>query len=109
VQLARENLRATQIMEEKMETIRLYRWDQINQAGFVPTNFTQPFYPPNVTNTSSVTFTGVVTIAAAPFTEYYTDDLAQVTVNLSWVSSKVLRKRSMTTVVARNGLQQYIY
>ena len=26
VQLARENLRATQILQEKMETIRLYTW-----------------------------------------------------------------------------------
>src|SRR5690242_4531464 len=45
IQLARENLRGTQIMEEKMETLRLYRWDQINQSGFIPTNFVDTFYP----------------------------------------------------------------
>jgi Tfp pilus assembly protein PilV len=32
-QVARENLRATQILQEKMETIRLYGWDQINVPG----------------------------------------------------------------------------
>lgn len=62
VQLARENLRATQIMEEKMETIRLYTWDQITQTGFIPTNFVQAFYPLNIANTNSMTYTGVVTI-----------------------------------------------
>src|SRR3954464_142977 len=33
MQLARENLRATQIMLEKVETIRLYTWDQITDTN----------------------------------------------------------------------------
>jgi Tfp pilus assembly protein PilV len=36
IQLARENLRATQILEEKMETVRLYTWDQVNTPNFIP-------------------------------------------------------------------------
>ena len=39
IRLARENLRATQIMVEKMEAIRLYDWDQITTPSFIPTNF----------------------------------------------------------------------
>ena len=35
VKTGRENLRATQILEEKMEVIRLYTWPQINTAGFI--------------------------------------------------------------------------
>lgn len=42
---ARENLRATQIMVEKMETIRLYSWDQINTPGFIPATFTDYYFP----------------------------------------------------------------
>lgn len=42
---ARENLRATQIMVEKMETIRLYSWDQINTPGFIPAAFTDYYFP----------------------------------------------------------------
>src|ERR1051326_1593191 len=40
--LAREDLRATQIMVERLETIRLYNWDQINgsNAFVIPTTFT---------------------------------------------------------------------
>src|SRR5262245_23471967 len=44
VQLSRENLRATQVLTEKLETIRLYTWDQVNTPGFIPTNFSAPFY-----------------------------------------------------------------
>src|SRR5438309_11723539 len=45
VQVSRENLRATQILQEKMETIRLYTWNQITNAGFIPPTFTASFYP----------------------------------------------------------------
>src|SRR5467141_1985271 len=34
VRMARENLRATQVLQEKFETLRLYTWDQINSNGF---------------------------------------------------------------------------
>ena len=43
IQSAREDLRATQIMIEKMETIRLYTWDQINTPGFLPATFEVPY------------------------------------------------------------------
>src|SRR6266487_2964180 len=44
IQTARENLRATQILQERMETIRLYTWDQLNTAGFIPDTFQTPYY-----------------------------------------------------------------
>src|ERR1051325_10108788 len=48
VQMGRENLRATQIMLEKMETIRLYSWDQITPPIFIPPPFPAS-YDPNST------------------------------------------------------------
>src|SRR5688500_16526983 len=33
IRMARENLRATQIMLEKVETIRLYSWQQVTNVG----------------------------------------------------------------------------
>jgi len=39
MRMARENLRATQIMLEKVETIRLYSWNQVTSNGFIPTDF----------------------------------------------------------------------
>ena len=42
VRLARENLRATQVLQEKFETLRLYNWAQITSTNFVPPTFTAP-------------------------------------------------------------------
>src|SRR5213078_1435173 len=42
IQTARENLRATQILQEQMETIRLYTWEQMTN-GSVPGSFTASF------------------------------------------------------------------
>jgi len=41
----RENQRATQILLEKVETIRLYNWSQVTNASFIPTTFSEPFDP----------------------------------------------------------------
>ena len=108
MQLARENLRATQILQEKMETIRLYTWDQINTPGFIPTNFVESFYAVG-TNGNSMNYTGTVRIAQAPVSTPYSNELKQVKIVLEWVSADVLRSRQMQTYVTRHGLQNYIY
>src|SRR6266566_7554062 len=38
VTLAREDLRATQILLQRMETVRLYTWSQITDANYFSTN-----------------------------------------------------------------------
>jgi prepilin-type N-terminal cleavage/methylation domain-containing protein len=108
VQLARENLRATQILQEKMETIRLYNWDQVNQTGFIPTNFTASYYTTNQAGTGLI-YTGSVSVASASMSESYNSDLRMVTVQLKWKSANVGRTREMKTLVSRYGLQNYIY
>ena len=108
LQLARENLRGTQILQEKMETFRLYNWDQLTAASFIPTQFVDTFYP-GTQSTSGISYTGIVTIAAAPISESYSNDLRLITVEVQWLSANVLRKRDMSTLVSRYGLQNYIY
>ena len=108
IQLARENLRATQILQEKMETIRLYTWEQINTPGFIPTNFVDTFYSSG-TNSTSMSYTGRVTIVRPVMTEAYSNELKSVKIELRWVSAGILRNREMQTLVTRNGLQNYIY
>src|SRR6266480_6807760 len=82
VQVARENLRATQILQEKMETIRLYTWDQINTAGFIPPTFTAAFYPAgSQTNTQGATYQATMTISDVPpplSTASYAKDMKMV-------------------------------
>src|SRR2546430_13350483 len=50
VRLARENLRATQVIQEKFETIWLYTWDQVNDPNFIPPTFTAGAFPGNRQN-----------------------------------------------------------
>src|SRR5262245_60113042 len=66
IRMARENLRATQILLDKTESLRLYTWEQLNAPGFVPKNFIVP-YDSTVTNTNSgVLYYGTITIQDFP-------------------------------------------
>lgn len=108
IRFARENTRATQIMLEKMETVRLYTWTQITNVGFIPTNkFTVPYYA--VGTNSSILYTGRVVIEASGVGTSYADNMRKVTVQLEWAPTGLLRARSMSTYVTRNGMQTYVY
>lgn len=107
MQLARENLRATQIMLEKVETIRLYSWSQINTPGFIPSTFSAA-YDPNSSN-KGPTYAGTMIITNAPVASSYAGDMRQFTVRLNWNSGTLPRTREFSTYVTRGGLQSYIY
>lgn len=113
VKLARENLRANQIIVEKMETIRLYNWDQINSNGFIPATFTAPFFPPPVNNTNSdssgVIYYGTLSVTNVPFSAEYSTNMRLVTVSLTWTNANMARIRELQTLVSQNGMQNYIY
>jgi len=108
IQLARENLRATQILQEKMETVRLYTWDQLNTAGFIPPTFTAPFYAAGATN-QGIIYSGTLSISNPAMGESYAADMKQIDVQLSWNSGNVQRNRNMRTLVSKYGLHNYIY
>jgi Tfp pilus assembly protein PilE len=107
-QLNRENLRATQILQEKMEMARLYNWDQVTN-NWIPATFSEYFVPSGGSTNGGFTFNGTVTVTNAPITETYSSDLRMLTVKVSWTSGKVLRQRDMTTFISHYGLQNYIY
>lgn len=111
IRSSRENLRATQILLEKFETIRLYNWDQVNTAGFIPTNFVAHFDPKWNTNATDkgTVYTGTVSITPAPITEPYSNDLRTITVELAWTSGNRACRRSLSSYIARYGLQNYVY
>ena len=108
LRLARENLRATQILQEKMEVVRLIKWDNVT-PGFIPATFTAPFYATDTDQSGGLTYEGQVSIEKAPITESYANELRQVQIDLRWTSGKVTRSRQMTTFVSRYGIQNYIY
>ena len=115
-QLSRENLRATQILIDKMEGVRLYSWDQITNTTFLKSTFTNYFFETNnigqVTATGNgVLYTGLVSVAQSPFSTSYSNNMVQVTVTVGWMSSgkNILRTRTMKTLVGQFGLQNYVY
>jgi hypothetical protein len=105
VKACQENEQVTQILSEKLDTVRLYNWTQFN-TNFMPGKFTvgvDPSVP-----TSRPYYTGTISIAQAPIDEAYKSNLLQVTVRVDWVSGSRPQSRSMSTYVAKYGLQSYI-
>ena len=112
LQLDRENSRATQILLEKTEMLRIYNWDQIigrDTNTYVPTTFTSPYYPSGTDNGGfNYSGTVVITNLTNPGASY-SNDMRAVTITLTWNSAKSTRTRSMTTYVSMYGLADYIY
>jgi len=112
VQLSREDLRATQILMEKMETIRLYNWDQITATGtnlYIPTNFTASYSPSGGGTNGGAVYSGEVKIEDSSLGTNYDDDIKKVTVTLNWKTGSISRSRTISTLVAQNGLHSHIY
>ena len=106
----RENQRATQVILEKVETIRLYSWTQINTPGFIPKTFTEAYDPQTTTGSKGITYQGTFTISPFPYVTSYQDKMREVTVTLSWTSDRNLKRtRSFTTYIAEDGVQNYVY
>ena len=118
-QLARENLRATQIMMQKMETVRMLKWSQLLDTN----NFLRPtfvdYYDPNGTNTQSAgsMYRGFVTTnAVTGVPNDYKANMRAVGVTIYWTNyphgqggTPIVRSRQMQTFVARYGMQSYVY
>ena len=109
MQLARENQRATQIMLEKMETIRLYSWDQVNTPGFIPQTFNAPYDPNAPSGEQGVSYQGTLVITNAPVAPSYADNMRMVLVTLNWKTGNLNRTRSFSSLISRDGLQNYVY
>jgi type II secretory pathway pseudopilin PulG len=114
VQLTRENLRATQIMAEKLDTIRLYSWKQLTNATYIREDFKRPLHPPDAssppqTNSPAAVYEGTIYIDPAPISEVYGKDMRLVTVELRWKTGDLQRNRKMSTLISRYGTYKYIY
>jgi prepilin-type N-terminal cleavage/methylation domain-containing protein len=142
MRMARENLRATQIMLERVETLRLYNWEQLTKQSFfggsppalpyahalydsagrqyICTHFEEK-YDPNSANAQGLRYSGKMRMYdpreskdpnGKPIninTSYSTNDMKAVWVEVTWQTGKIARKRTLTTLVSRNGLQNYVY
>ena len=106
INVAREDLRADQVLVQKLETLREYDWSSLTN-GYVLTNSTAVF-----STEGGIDYAVNMSITPAPVTESYSNTLRQVTASVFWSSgggfgSGVAHQRSMTTLVSQNGLQTY--
>jgi type II secretory pathway pseudopilin PulG len=109
----REDLRATQVLMQKVEAVRLCRWDQLTNC---PKTFRESYDPNPATNASSgVAYGGTLatTDAAAFLPSAYRDKVHLVTVTITWTNNtgrnKIVHSRQLQTLAAYNGIQNYIY
>jgi prepilin-type N-terminal cleavage/methylation domain-containing protein len=111
----REDLRATQIMMQKTEAIRLLPWNLLTNANG---SFQENYYPPGTAFTNGGTlyygtFNTMGVPATIPDTVTYKSNLHLITVTLSWTNfigtSPVPHFRYMQSLYTLNGLQSYVY
>ena len=108
LRMARENLRATQILVEKTEVLRLYNWDQLN-TNFLPAKFVVNYDVNSTSTNSGVLYYGTITLGRPNIGTSYTNDLRLVTVRVDWKTGSVERSRELSTYVCRTGIQNYVY
>lgn len=117
IRATREDLRATQILTQKIEGIRLCTWTQLSQC---PTNFTDTYAALGTTNSSALTYYGTITQGRNTDlpngTSGYRDQVQLITVTVTWTTPgvgidapAVTHTRSMQTQSAMYGLQNYLY
>jgi len=113
IRATREDLRATQILTQKIEGIRLCTWTQLTTQ--CPSTFQDTYTASGNTN-STLTYNGTITLASNPnLPAGYRDQVKLVTVTITWTTPgtandpSLTHTRSMQTESAMYGLQNYLY
>ncbi len=113
-QSARENLRATQIMLQRAEAVRLFNWSQVLNTNYLKPTFTESYDTQTGTNGAGTSYSGFITSTTPTnVPSAYAANMRTITISLYWTNTygkqKVIRSRQMQTQVARYGMQNYIW
>ena len=103
---SRLELRATHILTEKLEAIRLFNWEQVTNSGFIPKNFTERYDP---TNKVSVLYEGQVSVTDASVANAYNVTMRKVVAQVTWDTAQGKRTKRMETFISQYGIQNYFY
>src|SRR5438477_12628921 len=113
MRIARENQRATQVMLEKLEAIRLYNSSQLTNADFILDTFSAAYSPTSPTSSRGTIYYGTMSVTAPNFvgtTPSYAPNVRQFNVSLQWTNAGgITHSRSLSTYVAQNGMQNYVW
>lgn len=107
---ARERLRANQVALERIEGIRLVKWNDLTNTALVPLAFTADYAPGSANG--GVVYNGTITLATPNFgasTPSYVSAMKQIRVDVTWTSGQRTYNHTVSTVVSRHGMQNYIY
>ncbi len=113
----RENMRATQILVQRMEAIRLYTWSELLYTNnFNNTTFVESYDPMNALSggDGGTVYSGSIELSVPTgLPAAYRDNVRLVTISVYWTnnlgSQPVVLDRQMQTCVARYGMQSYVY
>ena len=120
IRTTREDLRATQILTQKIEGLRLCTYAQLSTMPN-PFTFTDTYATVGNTNSSSLIYNGTIILSQNPAlptggSTGYRDQVKLVTVTVTWktpgISANdpaVTHTRIMQTQSALFGLQNYLY
>ena len=115
IKTTREDVRATQILTQKLEAIRLCSWAQLSNC---PTSFLDYYNPLAVTNNSQgATYYGTISTTAIatniPGSASYKSQTHLITMSVTWTNSvnnnPIGHSRQMQTLSAYYGLQNYVW
>jgi prepilin-type N-terminal cleavage/methylation domain-containing protein len=109
----RQDLRATQILTQKAEAVRLCTWIELTN---LPPAFTDYYLDSSASNSGMTTYYGTISVVDAtnvPSTVSYYNKIKLVTVSVTWTNyaydHSYAHTRSIQTIAAYNGLVNYIY
>lgn len=114
LETSREDVRATQILLQKTEMIRLLTWSQLTNC---PTTFQESYYDAGSNENSGILYYGTLSTLGdptnIPSTVTYRSQVHLITISLVWTNSignfTRVHSRQIQTLSAKNGMQQYLY
>ena len=110
IKLSREDLRATQVLVEQMEKLRLTPYANLgNFTTNIPfgNGSTGAFYTISIA-TAAPTASDLVSPGVSNPQVYYTDSMLRITATATWTNSNIQRTRILQTFAAKKGIQGYI-
>lgn len=119
MRMARENQRATQILMERAEALRVFSWTEITNppgpgvTNCLPTGFHDSYTPTNDSGDGlGAYYSGTITNTIPSWSggASYLTNMREIDITVTWTNfNGALRTRTLTTYVARDGVQNYVY
>lgn len=113
VDSTRQELRATQILTQKTEALKLCSWSALTNC---PIAFTELYDPASPNGAAGTVYSGTISTSVAtviPVSAAYRSNMCMATITLFWTnnngSQQLIHSRSAQTLVARYGIQNYLW